>query len=98
MIGGGDIALAGTGPLPADAHFHLALNGLLPSGSYTLLASILDGNAVATEIRRIPYSVPEPKRPSGEGRQPAGHQLLLPLPWQPKGPLSPACHFASKPQ
>jgi hypothetical protein len=56
----GNVALAGTGRLAADATFRLELKGKLAPGDYTVQAAVYVGsNAMNPEIVRIPYSVAE---------------------------------------
>jgi hypothetical protein len=56
----GNVALAGTGRLAADATFRLELKGKLAPGDYTVQAAVYVGsNGMNPEIVRIPYSVAE---------------------------------------
>jgi hypothetical protein len=51
----GQVALAGTAQLGAEASFHIDLSGRLPPGSYTLSALIaVNGNVMNAEIYRMP--------------------------------------------
>lgn len=54
----GRVVLAGIAGLAGDATFQADLDGKLAAGRYTLFAMIaVNGNAMNTEIRRIPVSV-----------------------------------------
>jgi hypothetical protein len=56
--GEGRVVLAGQVPPTGDASFSVDLTGKLPSGRFTLIAQIIvNGNAMNTEIQRIPFEV-----------------------------------------
>jgi hypothetical protein len=53
------VVLAGQVGLAEDARFHLDLEGKLSSGQFTLHAQIIvNGNAAAAELKRIPIAIP----------------------------------------
>ena len=61
MDGEGRVVFAGQVPLKGDASFHVDLKGRLPSGQFTLHAQIIvNGNAAASEIKRVSIAVPPP--------------------------------------
>ena len=55
---GGRVALAGVSIPAEDLTFSIKLDGRLPAGRYTVMAEIIiDGNAVNSEIKRIPANI-----------------------------------------